>query len=327
MERFVFFAAIVVAVIFGIVAMARQADWGMHIDVDGGGGVAALVSAEPGRLEPQSHSGEHLRLRHLAARVEIVPEDRTDYLIEIDNPGGAPMPQVSSDGAEVVVDGQLRGRIDDCVAGGADLDGYGTLAAEQLPRITIRAPRSLDLSRGGAGSTTIAAADAVDLDLAGCSTVTLSDVSGALSIELAGDGRVEASAANALKASVAGSGEVRTGAVAAGAEIDVAGSGAVTIASLTGDLSVNAAGSGNAVVAAGEIEEAQIDIAGSGNVAIAAPVARLNVDIVGSGSVDVDAAVGELNADIAGSGVVSADSVSGAVNREVWGSGEVRIGR
>lgn len=327
MERFVFFAAIVVAVILGIAAMTRHADWGMHIDVDGGGGLAALTSAEPGRLEPQALAGERLRLRHLAARVEILPEDRTDFLVEVDNPGGAPMPQVSSDGGVVTVDGQLRGRIDDCIDGGAELDGYGTLTAEQLPRVTIRAPRAVNVSRGGAGDTTIAAADSVDLDASGCGAITVADVVGALSVELAGNGNVRAGAANSLKASIAGSGEVNTGAVAAGAEIDLAGSGMVSIGSLTGDLSVDSAGSGSANVAAGQINEAQLDIAGSGSVTIAAPVASLSVDIVGSGDVDVDAAVGALDASIAGSGDVSVNSVSGTVSREVWGSGEVRIGQ
>ncbi|MBY0565196.1 MAG: DUF2807 domain-containing protein [Hyphomonadaceae bacterium] len=326
MERFVFFAAIVVAVIFGIVALARQSDWGVHFDADGGGGVAALADTAPGRLEPLALSGERLRLRHLAARVEILPEERADFLVEIENPGGAPMPQVTAEGGVITVDGQLRGRIDDCIDGGAELDGYGTLGADQLPRVVIRAPRVLNLTRSGAGTTAIGAAQEVDLDVSGCSAVAVGDVAGVLSVELAGSGSVQTAAANSLKASIAGSGEVATGAIAAGAEIDLAGSGNVSIASLTGDLSVDSAGSGDAEIGGGQIGEALIDVAGSGNVVIAAPVNRLDVDLVGSGNVEVDAAVGALEAEIAGSGNVRVDSVTGSVTREVWGSGEVNIG-
>lgn len=331
MERFVFFAAIVFAVIFGLGAVFSSGvlfggDFHFEFDEDGRG-TAAIVDTDAARLEPTTLEGAELRLKHLAAVVMITPEDRSDFVIEIDNPGGTPMPTVSAEAGRVTVDGQLRGRIRGCRDdGGANLRGYENVSLEQLPRVTIRAPLTVTVDRGGAGSTEIAAADSVDMDFSGCGTAAIADVAGELELEVAGSGRITAGAARRLNTDVAGSGEVSVGAIAEHADVDLAGSGTVTIASLNGSLSADAAGSGNIVVQGGAITTADIDLAGSGDVDIAAPIQALSVSIVGSGDVDVTAAVGDVDADIAGSGGVNVQSVTGAVRKQVWGSGDVRVG-
>jgi len=329
MERFVFVAAIVVAVIFGIGAVFGNGNLGFHFNIDEDGrGTAPIIETGAGRLAPETFAGGELRLRHLAAVVVIVPEDRTDYLIEIDNPGGTPMPTVSASEGRVIVDGQLRGRISGCEEdGGATLRGYENVTLAQLPRITIRAPRSLDIDRNGAGSTEIGASETLSLDFAGCSTATIADVTGELDLEVAGSGDIRAGAARGLNADIAGSANVVLGAISERADIDIAGSGSVTIASLIGELSADAAGSGSVTIQGGAVTMASVDLAGSGDVAITAPVQTLNVAIVGSGDVDVAGVVGEIEADIAGSGSVTAQSVTGEVRKEVWGSGDVVVGR
>lgn len=327
MERFVFVAAIVIAVIFGIGALMGP---NLHFEFNGedGGPTAALVEVAPGRLEPQTLAGESLEIQYAAAHVTITPEDRADYLIEIDNSAGrAPMPEVVTRNNQVIIDGRLRGRISRCgMDGGADLRGYGDLSAADLPRITIRAPRALRLERGGAGATEIGALESLDLDASGCGQVTVGDIAREARLDMAGSGQVRTGSVRSLAAEVAGSGEVNVGAVAEGADVEIAGSGSVVIASLNGDLSADGAGSGNVRVLAGSVGLADVDLAGSGDIIIAAPVQRLNVSIVGSGDVDVEGAVGDIEAEIAGSGSVSVASVTGAVRQEVWGSGGVRIG-
>lgn len=325
MERFVFVAAVTIAIIFGLGAVFGGPNF--HLEFDGeAGGPAPIVDTAPGRLEPQTFVGDDLRLRHLAAVVTITPEDRTDFLIEITSPGGVPMPTVAVDENKVIIDGQLRRRIGDCSETGVELRGYDTVTTDQLPRITIRAPRTLRVSRGGAGSTEIAAAESVDLELMGCSSVNIAEVTNRLDVELAGSGRVSAVSATTLDAELAGSGDVDVGTVSERAEIDIAGSGTVTIATLNGELSADGAGSGNVSILGGALTNADIDLAGSGDVDIAAPVQTLTVSIVGSGDVDVAGAVGDIDADIAGSGGVRAQSVTGAIRRDIIGSGEVEVG-
>jgi hypothetical protein len=328
MERFVFIAAVTFAIIWGIVAVVGRGDFGIHIDGDEfGGGVSPLVETAPGAMQAQPFAGSELRIRHAAANVTITPEDRQDFIIEITNPGRAPMPTVEADDGAVVINGQLRGRVDRCLdGGGAALDGYGELALADLPQITIRAPRSLNLELNGASTTSVAVADAVTLDLSGCGSVNVADVTNDLDVDLAGSGDVRAGAARRLTADVAGSGTLTVGAVAEQADVDLAGSGVVTIASISGGFSADGAGSGTVNVQGGAVTDAKIDLAGSGDVVIAAPVQRLNVSILGSGDVDVQGDVVDLDAEIAGSGSVTARAVTGSSQREVMGSGEVRIG-
>jgi hypothetical protein len=326
MERFVFVAAVTIAIIWGVVAMFGGGRF-IHFDIDADARMAPLVEVAPGSMAAQTFTGDELNLRHLAANVVITPEDRADYVIEIDNAAGrTPMPEVNVEGGRITIDGRLSRRIERCTDGGAELRDYGSVSAEELPRITIRAPRDLNVSRSGAGSLEVGPAQSVDLDFSSCGAAALGDVAGELRIDLAGSGRINAGAAQTLNADVAGSGELAVGAVAQDADVDIAGSGQVRIASLNGDLSADGAGSGNLSVLAGAINDANVDLAGSGDVDIAAPVRSLTVSIVGSGSLDVAGEVGDIEADIAGSGNVTARSVTGAIRKEVWGSGDVRVG-
>jgi len=327
MERFVFIAAVTIAVIFGIGAVFGGPNFHFSFDDDDGFGTAELVSVAPGSMAAEVFAGTDLRIKGAAAVVSIVPEDRTDFSIEIDNAAGrAPMPLVSIDDGRVIIDGRLRGRIGNCGSETVDLRGYGDIPVAELPRITIRAPRSFSIDRAGAGTTEIGATQTLDLEVSGCSDTTVGDVAGELTIDLAGSGQITAGAVGNLDADIAGSGDITVGAVANGANVDIAGSGTVTIASLTGELSSDGAGSGSVSVQAGAITDASIDLVGSGDVTITASVERLDVSIAGSGDVEVNGVVGSIDAEIAGSGSVSAQSVTGTVREESWGSGDVIIG-
>ncbi len=336
MERFVFVAAIAVAIIFGIGAVFGGPNWSnfsVHIgDDDGGGGTAPIVATSAGAMAAETFPGGTLRIRNLAAIVTITPEDREDYSIEISNTAGQlPMPTITSADGRVIIDGQLRGRVRGCgdEHGGADVRGYGDgdFTTDELPRITIRGPRTLNVDRSGAGSTEIGATQSLELEVSGCSTTTAGDVTGGLVLDIAGSGNLIAGAADSLDADVAGSAAIVTGAIANGATIDIAGSGSVTMASLIGELNSDGAGSGSVTIRGGAITIASIDLAGSGDVSIGATVQDLNVSIVGSGGVDVTAPVGNIDAEIAGSGNVSAPSATGSVRQEVFGSGEVSVGQ
>ncbi len=322
MERFVFVAAVTFAIIFGLVAMVSGGD-GFHFQM----GNAKLVAVAPGRMPAQGFAGDELIIRYTAAHIVIIPEERTDFSVEIENPGHAPMPLDEVEDGDVRIDGQLRGRVDSCRdGGGADLDGYGDLALADLPQITIRAPRTLQVSLGKGSTTEIGPTEALDVDFLGCGTVTVGDVAVELTVEISGSGTVNAGAARRLSAELAGSGDLNVGAVGEGAEIEVAGGGNVTIAALAGELRGDSVGSGDLTIQGGAITSANIDIAGSGNTTITAPIERLTIDIVGSGDVEIEGIVGDLNADIAGSGSVTARAVTGTVTKDVMGSGEVIIG-
>lgn len=333
MERFVFVTAIVVASIFALGAIFGDHDggrWGFHFDVDGderGYGTAELVELAAAQVPAQAYQAGSIRLRHVAARVVVTTEDRTDVSIEIDNPGGAPTPEISLSEGRLTVDGRLRGRIDNCTDTGADLRGYGFVSHDQMPLITIRAPRDLDLSFTGAGTAEIGATNDLNLDVNGCARANAGDVANEANIDLNGSGRVVVAGAQDALIDLNGSGSVRVEAARASADAEVNGSGSVTIANLVGSLSLENRGSGSMEVLAGAVTEARIELLGSGQMTLNAPTQRLNVSIFGSGDVDAPVAVGDLEAEIFGSGDVRVLSVSGSVRQEARGSGSVRIGR
>jgi hypothetical protein len=327
MERFVFVAAVTIALVAGAFYFLGGPSWSIHIDDFEGGRQDPVVEVSAGRMEAQTYTASEISVRYAAANVVVTPEDRADIAVEIDNPGRTPMPEVRVEGGELIVDGRLRRRIGECNADGVELRGYGSVSRAEMPRVQIRAPRALRIHVGGASNAEIGAAQSLDASFSGCGEATIGDVADTLALELAGSGSVRAGTARSLEAELAGSGEIETGAIAEGAEVDVAGSGHVVIASLNGALSMDGAGSGNLDVRGGAITTASVDLAGSGDVNLAGPVERLEVSIVGSGDVEVDGAVGDINAEIAGSGGVSAGSVTGEVRKETWGSGDVHIGQ
>lgn len=332
MERFVFVAAIAFAIMFGIGAVVGGPNWSnfsVEIDDDEGGGTADVLATSPGTMAAATFDGGELRIRNIAAIVTITPEDRTDFAVEIDNNAGQlPMPTVASENGRVLIDGQLRGRVRDCRRdGAATVRGYGDgdFEANELPRITIRAPRAVRLDRSGAGRTEIAASESAYIDIAGCGALTLADVQNALELDIAGASDVTAGSAGSLNADIAGAGEITLGAVAGGAELDISGAGNITIASLTGDFVLDSAGASDITIQGGSIATAEIDMAGTGDIDIAAPVQTLNAQIMGVGHIEVAATVGDMDVDIAGPGSVTVQAVTGSLRQEIAGPGSVRV--
>lgn len=329
MERFVFVAAVTIAIIFGVGAVfgSQHFSWNFDVDADEPRGSAAIVELAAGRMEPTTFVAERLRIRHTAANITIIPEDRTDFSVEIDNPGQAPMPAVEVSEGRVVIDGQLRGRIGSCDEGVVELRGYSDVPSANLPRITIRTPRTLVASIGDAGTTTIGATQALEVDFQGCGDATIADVTEHLNIDMSGSGDIRAANAGSAEVGLNGSGDIQVGTVSGDAEVDINGSGGVSLAAVNGALDMENSGSGSMSVLGGNITTASIELRGSGEARVAAPVADLNVNIYGSGDVDVEGAVGEVDAEIYGSGDVSVASVTGSTRKSVYGSGDVRVGR
>jgi hypothetical protein len=327
MERFIFVAAITLAVIFGVVAVFGHGFRGMHgVHIDIGEDTDPIMPAAPGRLAAERFTGDRLEIRHAAAHVTIVPEDRQDFSIEITNPGRVPMPSVSADDDHVIIDGHLGSRIGNCGDQGVQTRGYGSVTNAQMPQIVVHAPRTLHVEDSSAGLAEIGPTQSLDLDLTGCGSATAGDVAGELKVNLRGSGQIHAAAAHTIDADITGSGSVIAGAVADGADISVLGSGSVTLGSLNGALNTNSRGSGDINVSAGAITSADLDVLGSGGVSIAAPVQTLKASIRGSGDVNVTAAVHDVDASIAGSGSVHATSITGALHKQTAGSGDVTTG-
>lgn len=327
MERFVFVAAIVVASIFALGAIFGRYDGNFAFHFDDGGGTAELVELAPGALPAQAYEASAIRLRHVTARVVVTAEDRSDVEISVENPGGAPMPEISLERGRLTINGRLNGRIGSCREDGVELRGYGFTRYEEAPLITIRAPRTLDLNFTGAGRAEITETEALELDVNGCAQAAAANVAGDADLNLNGSGRITVAGAENANIDLNGSGRVRVDTLRAGLESELNGSGGVSIGALNGRMQLANRGSGSVEVESGAVTEGEVDLFGSGRVRLNAPAERLVVSIFGSGDVDAPVALGELDARIFGSGDIRVQSVRGAIRQEARGSGSVRIGQ
>lgn len=269
--------------------------------------------------------GPQVRVRHAAARMVVIPENRADIAVEIDGgTGGLTRPTVTTVGSEVRIDGQLgRNAVRQCQGGahgmparqpgeGASVEvrGKGRVNLSAAPLIVVRTPLNVRVTveEGSAVFGAIGrGASAISLGNVGCGDWTVANTTGALELSLAGSGDVWAGSAAGTEVSLAGSGDVGVGAVQA-LSVSIAGSGNVTAARVAGPLEANIAGSGDVTVRG--------DVTGS-----------VEANIAGSGDVSVGGVAGSVAASIMGSGDVAARAVTGSVSQSTMGSGRVHIGR
>lgn len=331
------------------------------------GVAAAALFAAPAAAETYQASG--VRIEDAAAIVQIIPENRSDVDVVIQARGRLRAPSVRVADGRVEIDGGLR--LTGCSSeGGAHrvrVAGQGWVREADLTRITIRTPRTLDVTFGGGGVARIAASDGGRVNLTGCGDAEiaavrgdlalaltgsgdaqLADVSGALSASLTGSGDVEAARVGAearlrltgsgdaqfgaiggaLDARLTGSGDLEAGDVGAAATLVSTGSGDVALGAVRGALEAQTTGSGDVSVRAVDGPLARLRISGSGDILVrGGRVARLEARTGGSGDVHFAASADVADVETRGSGGVHIASV-GRVERMVsTGSGRVHVGR
>ncbi len=273
--------------------------------------VATVALAATALAANSAAAQTELVIRDAAARVVVVPQDRSDIQIEVTQPASS-LPRLTQrrEGDRLILDGGL-GRNVNC-RGGRDrpteVSGrFGTVSIDQAPRIIARVPRNVRVSGGPAVFGDIGRSASVELNAAGCGDWTVANTSGGLDVNSAGSGEVRAGSAASAEVNIGGSGTVRMQAVSGPLTAAIGGSGDVHAASVNGPVRTRIAGSGDVRVNGGQASELRVDIAGSGDVRFAGRAERVEANIVGSGDVRV------LQA--------------GSVSRRVMGSGNVVVGR
>lgn len=252
-----------------------------------------------------------VEIKDAVARVTVIPEARSDIKVEFLSTNTRLPLQVRSQGDKVIVDGNMERKIRGCDGSGTgvtiNVAQAGRVQYVEMPQVVIRVPRDAKVEAGGAVFGVVGKSANLELSNAGCGDWTIADVAGALKLNMAGSGDTWAGRAGQAHVRVAGSGDVKTRAIAGGLHVDMAGSGDVWSASVNGPLDVKIAGPGDVKIAGGKADAMTVSVAGSGGVDFAGTAASLKARIAGSGDVKVKAVTGE-------------------VSKAVVGSGEVRIG-
>jgi len=251
-------------------------------------------------------------VRDAAARVVVIPENRTDVKVEFSALNPALPLTVRNELGRVIVEGGLRHRIDGCAAEfgkiTVQVGDLGQVSYDNLPQIVVHTPMDAHVEASGAVFGSVGRADALELSNAGCGDWTVANVKGELKINQAGSGDTRAGSAGELVVHAAGNGDVMVKDVHGGATLAMVGSTDVTVGSISGPLRASMAGSGDVKIAHGHATEMVVHIAGTG-------------DVHFGGVAD------SLDASMAGSGDVNVAKVTGPVKKVIFGSGDVNIGR
>jgi hypothetical protein len=273
-------------------------------------GAVSLMLADAASAEPS------VSIKDAVARVEVVPEARSDVKVEIVAANPKLPLQVSQSGSRIVIDGGLAGgvdgdRIKSCnVEDGkpvVEVSDVGDVPWADLPRVVIHTPMKVELATSGAVFGSVGATDSLELSNAGCGDWTVADVKGEFELNQAGPGVTQAGAAGEAEVHIADSGHLTIQGVAGDLEIYVAGSGGVTAASVGRKFEAHVAGPGRVSVAGGRSAEVE-------------------VSILGSGEVDFNGVAGKVAASVSGSGKVRVAKAEGPVSQSVAGSGQVIVG-
>jgi len=254
-----------------------------------------------------------VKFKDAVARVEVIPEARTDVKVEFLTTNQSLPLTIRKKGSEVMVDGGLKmNRINGCntVMGKrvVHVRGVGDVKWEDIPQVVVRVPLNAEVGANGAVFGNVGRTDSLELSNAGCGDWTVANVKGKFELNQAGSGDTKAGSAGSAEINIAGSGDVKTQNIGGDLEINIAGSGGVTAASVNGKLETNIAGSGDVTVSGGRSRAIEVSIMGSG-------------DVVFDGEADT------VDVSVAGSGDVRIAKVTGSVRKSVAGSGDVIIGR
>lgn len=295
--------------------------------------VVAASCALSGQAAAERFGPDAVTIQHAAAVLEVIPEDRADVDVAIAQNPRLPAISARVDGDRVVIDGGLRNRFRGCSAmfGGQPnvrISGIGNVAREDLPRITLRVPRTLDLDVGGAVFSNVRTSQGGKMEFSGCGDTNVAAVTGGLEIVLNGSGDVDvAGVSGALNASLNGSGSLDVIRAGGNAALRLSGSGDLNVGDVGGAVDARLNGSGALEVGAVG-NGARLALSGSGDVDAGAVRGALSVDLRGSGSVDVTSVDGP-SADLT---LVSSGDINVAggrvrtLNASSTGSGNVRFG-
>jgi hypothetical protein len=323
----------------------------------------ATLLAAPAAAE--TYAASSVRIEDAAAHVEIIPENRSTIDVAIQPGARLGAPRVSLEGGRVLIDGDLR--LQGCRNGQVRVQGRGWIPRDELPRIVIRTPRTLDVGMGGAVYGRVGASEGGVLGVFGCGSVdvaavtgdlrlrvtgsgdvTLADVSGALDVALTGSGDLRATRAGgdatlrlsgsgdlelgriggALDASLTGSGSLEAGDVGAGAALRLTGSGDVAVGDVRGALSARLTGSGGVSAQSVTGPRATLRLNSSGDIDVrGGRVDELSVYNGGSGDIRFGGAAEVASFEVRGSGDVVVAEAGRVESLFDNGSGSVRVGR
>ena len=274
--------------------------------------VTATVALAALQLAPAPARAASVELKGVYANLTVIPEDRADVAVDVRaSDGKLPLPRVTRNGGDVVVDGGL-GPVHECPGMGPGIDhgvflhGRGWTPAASAVTIVVHSPRSAKLAADGWILGDVRASQGFDLNTTGCSRWRISDTRGTLTIRQDGAASITAGAARKAVFDLSGVTHLDL-ASTSDLKVDMSGLGAVDLKSISGPVDATLSGMGNVRIDGGH-------------------AGRVKADVSGVGGFRLHGSASELDADVSGIGGVHVDHVDGAVRKNVSGIGHVSVG-
>jgi hypothetical protein len=178
----------------------------MRIQLGAAAGVlAAALAGQAGAAELMFHD--------VVARVIVIPEARPDIQVEVrQGSERAPVVSVTRSGDDVTLSGRLNMQqcnFDDEGRGWIRARGGPRLDFDEVAYVTVRTPRSVSISGGGAILGSIGRSQELSLSQDGCANWTAADVAGALQAELSNGANLRAGAVSSARLRADNGGAVR----------------------------------------------------------------------------------------------------------------------
>jgi hypothetical protein len=249
-----------------------------------------------------ANAATKVELRHAAARVVVIPENRADVALVV-NYGASQLPKimVHDEGDKLVADGKLDMHSINCRDHGVYITGFGDIDTAKLPEVIIHVPMDAKVSFGGASFGEVGPTRSLEFDEGGCGNWKLADVAGKGEINIGGSGTVMTGSIAEAEVNIGGSGNFHARSVGR-LEGNIGGHGDIDADAINGDSEINIGGSGNVNVLGGQSPKMEVNVAGSGHVNFGGEVHDLEVNIVGSGDVHVKKVTGNISKSVMGSG-------------------------
>lgn len=275
--------------------------------------VQAIAPPAPARTWTRFQRASELQVRDLAGFVRVTPENRSDVMVAVTNPGPLASPELRVSGNRLIVDGNLRRQIRGCRVGeqgGFEVTTtrHGRLSASQLTVIDVRVPQNAVVGVEGAVRLTVRPSQTATIRMDGCGDADIERVADEATIALAGSPDLRLYEAGSVRIAIAGAGDAVVGVVREGLTASIAGTGGLVVSRADGPTNIAIQGSGDVNIRDGRASVLAVAVAGSGDVLHNGVAGRLNAAVIGSGDVRVR-------------------RVEGEVSRRVLGSGEVSVGR
>ena len=259
----------------------------------------ALSAGMAAMALPSWAEGPTVRLDHVAARVVIIPEARSNITAEVTAGKTLPRPTLQVSGAELTVSGGIpKQRLHSCHVTdhghAVNLGFWSHTREEDLPQVRLHVPEDVTVIVNGAVLGQIGSLHSLRFTQQGCGGWHVGDVSERFALELQGTADVDAGSVGEANLDLEGLGDVHVHSTK-GLTTRMQGLGDVRIDDVEGPVDASVEGMGDLKIKGGHCTSFHARLDGMGDITFGGVAETVDASAEGLGSIRVAKATGEVH--------------------------------